>query len=120
MNEAIRQRLIEAASKKRFVFYSQVAEWLGVDMDVQRLDHCLELFRTLDEISTHEAEQGRPLLSAVVVRKEDSMPGRGFFKMAANNGRMRPGEDDDAFFIAELNRVWDYWSTATGDDRAGC
>lgn len=118
MNREIRQRLIEAARDRGFVHYSQVADWLGINMDAQRLDHCRELFQTLDEISTHEAECGRPLLSAVVVRKEDSMPGGGFFKMAVKNGRKRPHEDRDAFFFAELRRVWDYWSGVTGDGQA--
>jgi hypothetical protein len=107
----LREMLIGVARRGGITHYGPVADLLGIR--AERLDHCAELSEALDEISTFEHENGRPLLSVVVVRKpdeENSMrPGGGFFKMARRNGVQKPDEDDDAFFSAELRRCHEYW-----------
>jgi hypothetical protein len=50
----------------------------------------------------------RPLLSAVVIYRQDNIPGNGFFQMAQNVGAYTGG-DRYIFFIEELRRVHDYW-----------
>ena len=109
--EELRQALIDTARRRGVIHYGPVADLLGIR--TERLDHCPELSESLDEISTFEHENGRPLLSVAVVRKpgeEGSMrPGGGFFKMARRNGVQKPDEDDDAFFSAELRRCHEYW-----------
>jgi hypothetical protein len=108
MNEELRTRLIEVAmTEDGFLPYSQAARILHIEAD--RLDHSRELAEALDEISTYEHEQGRPLLSALVVHQDDLQPGGGFFKMAQRVGKQSPGEDDDAFYFSELRNVRDYW-----------
>ncbi|MCK4546936.1 MAG: hypothetical protein KAW17_05775 [Candidatus Eisenbacteria sp.] len=107
MDEELRQRLIEAARSRGVLHYKDAARVLHIDWE--RLDHCQRLFQELDDISTFEHEQGRPLLSVVVVREEDHRPGKGFFKMARRCGKQTPQEDDDTFFAAELKRTHDYW-----------
>jgi len=110
MNDKLRDRLIQAASQEdAFVHYDEVAEILGLSSE--RLDHSTVMNQELDAISTFEHQHGRPLLTAVVVHKEDLCPGSGFFKMAKRNGKQKPDEDDDAFFIAELRRVRQHWRT---------
>jgi hypothetical protein len=110
MNDNLRDRLIQAASQEdAFVHYDEVAEILGLSSE--RLDHSTVMSQELDAISTCEHQHGRPLLTAVVVHKEDLCPGSGFFKMAKRNGKQRPDEDDDAFFIAELTLVRQHWRT---------
>ena len=106
-HEQLRQHLAGVAGRRKLIHYAEVADMLGIVAD--RLDHCPELAQSLDEISTFEHGDGRPLLSVVVVRKEDKRPGGGFFKMAKQNGVQSPGADDDEFYVAELNRAWDYW-----------
>jgi len=46
----------------------------------------------------------------VLVVQEDNMPGEGFFKLARDLGLFL-GDDKLAFWVKELNRVWDYWSS---------
>ena len=104
----VRQRLIETARRRDVIYYRPVADLLGI-ADGVRLDHCRELIQALDDISTYEHQNGRPLLSVVVIGQETNRPGKGFFTMAGRNGVQRAGQDDDAFFNVELKRAYDYW-----------
>jgi hypothetical protein len=104
----VRQRLIEVAGRGDVTTYKPVADLLGVPNGV-RLDHCRELIQALDDISSHEHEHGRPLLSVVVIGQETNRPGNGFFTMARRNGVLAAGQDEDAFFRDELQRTHDYW-----------
>jgi hypothetical protein len=110
MNEELRTRLIEVAlTKDKFLPYGDTAQILHIETD--RLDHSRELADELDEISTYEHNQGRPLLSVLVVHQEYLRPGGGFFKMAKRVEKQRTTEDDDAFHMDELRRVRDYWQS---------
>ena len=80
----LREKLIEVAKRKRTILYSEVAPVVKLQA------HDFTLFRILDDINRHEHEAGRPLLTAVVVRKEDGMPGGGFFKVARNWDSIAP------------------------------
>ena len=61
------------------------------------------------EISPEEDEEGRGLLTVVVVHKTgDRKPGPGFFRLARSRGRHIV--DEDLFWIAELRIVYDAWS----------
>jgi hypothetical protein len=64
--------------------------------------HCL-----LGQIADEEEEQGRGLLSAVVVHKGDLRPGSGFYDGAASWGR--DTADPDACWAAELKRLQQQW-----------
>lgn len=99
----------EVASDRSLIFYSDL---------VKRIRSCaLEpygepLAKMLGEISTDEDAAGRGLLTAVVVRKEDGRPGRGFFdKLARDRGRVFPDTESgrDRFWIEELERVYSSW-----------
>ena len=60
--------------------------------------------QVLDELNRREHEQGRPLLSALVVRADTGMPSRGFFGLARE---LRPSSttDDRALWERELASV---------------
>lgn len=109
MKDRIRDTLIKAARNQRVVYYAEVGKLLNFSMD--NPSHRVELGRILGEISTEEHEKGRPLLSAVVVHKEDHQPGEGFFNLARELGKKRPDEDSDAFYASELKRVFNAWAT---------
>ena len=101
----VREKLIAVAKHRDTVFYSGVARL--ADLPVRSRS----LFQLLDEISTHEHEAGRPLLTAVVVRKEDGMSGQGFFKLATRLGHHREGEDRKRYWIWERDRVYAEWAS---------
>jgi len=110
----VRDLLISKAKQRTIVHYGPVADLLGIE--TERLDHCAELAQALDDISTFEHKHARPLLSVVVVHKPEGQhevamqPGGGFFKMAKRNGVQPSDMDDEAFFIGELTRTYDYWA----------
>ena len=67
-----------------------------------------EMADILDGISRAEHDAGRPLLSAVVIRRDKNMPGNGFFTLARSLHLHRDG-DDLQYWLEELRRVHDYW-----------
>lgn len=110
MKEQIREMLIKAAKNQKVVYYAEVGELLNFSMDNPH--HRKELGRILGEISTEEDDNDRPLLSAVVVHKEDHLPGEGFFNLAKELGKQKPDEDNDTFYTNELRKVFDAWMAA--------
>ena len=107
MKEQILDMLIKAAKNRKVVYYAEVGRLSNFSMD--NPSHRVELGRILGEISTEEHKSGRPLLSAVVVHKEDHLPGEGFFSLARELGKQQPDEDNDTFYANELKRVFDKW-----------
>jgi hypothetical protein len=107
INPTIYDMLVEAAQYRDVVFYRPVALAAGIDVDHPHFGALVG--RLLDEINRAEHAAGRPLLSAVVVGAETSRPGRGFFECANDLGR-HTDDDDDAFWVAELKRVYDHWT----------
>ncbi len=68
-----------------------------------------EAGRLLGDVSKHACHSGRPMLSALVVNQEDKMPGKGFFNLAVELGKLPIGASDQekkAFWKAELARVY--------------
>ena len=79
-----------------------------VNLDLDDPADRRELFRTLDDINFAETASGRPMLSAVVVSRENGMPGTGFLKVARKLGRLAGGDELD-FWVRELGRVHAHW-----------
>ena len=106
MHKGIYDKLKEVAKSGQVIHYSKIAPLAGLEMSLQEdRNHIANI---LDEISIFEHNQNRPLLSAVVIHKEDNIPGQGFFKMARGVGLYK-GNDNFLFFIEELRHVHDYW-----------
>ncbi len=107
MHEPIYERLKAIAKAKELTTYSEIAPLAGLDMS-QPPDR-KKIGGILDEISTFEHGEGRPLLSAVVVHKRgDRMPGPGFFTLAKKWGLYQTG-GERPFFDKERSRVHNYW-----------
>jgi len=98
--------LAEVARRKDTITYSDlVAQIRAIRLEAH--DYAVREF--LGEISTEEHDRGRGMLSAVVVYKTgDQMPGPGFFELARELGHRV--NDNTAFWIQELNRVYAAWS----------
>lgn len=110
LHRPIYEALKQIAQKQRTTTYSDIAPLAGLDMDSPAdRDKIREI---LGKISTYEPHNGRPMLTAVVVHKQDNMPGDGFFELAQHLGLMGKGEDHLAFFARELTRVLQAWKPA--------
>lgn len=106
MHQTIYDHLKRVAAARQLTTYGDVAP-------LARLDpNAYNFFRILEEISSYEHRHGRPMLTAVVVSKDDNIPGPGFFslarKLGLHSGTTR--DADVAFFVRELKRVHDFWS----------
>lgn len=102
----IRAVLVEKAKGRAMIPYSELVglvESVNFEADDQRL------FAILGQVSMEEHEQGRPLLSVLVVHKTGDMkPGPGFFELAAALGRNT--SDLDKTWIDETREVFRYWT----------
>jgi len=107
MNQIVYDMCRQAASEGKTITYSDVGSRIGLDMEMPPdRDQIRDL---LDEVSRHEHEQGRPMLSVVVVHAgDDNMPGQGFFKLAQVLGKF-DGVDRTAFFVEELKSAHAAW-----------
>ena len=106
INQEIYQRLQQVARSYDVTTYSEIAPLAGLDMN--RQDDRNRIAEILGEISRNEHINGHPMLSAVVIHKEDNIPGPGFFTLAKELGLHRDN-NNFMFFIRELRRVHDYW-----------
>lgn len=110
MHQALYEELVRVARNADLTTYADIAPMAGLDMGNPA--HRNEMARLLGEISTYEHQQGRPLLSAVVVHRAGRTPGQGFFKLARELG-LPCGQGDIAeltFFSSELRRVHAEWA----------
>ena len=106
MNKEIYKKLQEVAKSGNVTNYSDIAPLANLDMS--NPDDRNKISVILDEISEKEHEEGRPLLSTVVIHKDNNMPGKGYFKMAKRIG-LHTGNDDFMFYINELRKVHNYY-----------
>ncbi len=108
MNERLRKGLTGIARRQETITYGEVAEFLRLSMDwPPDRDKMSEV---LGEISDYEHQNGRPLLSVVVVLAATGEPGGGFFDLAKATGQMPTDGDRALFFLRELRRVHDHWA----------
>lgn len=77
------------------------------------------LFTRLGEICKYNHERNEPLISAIVVNEEPSIPGKGFFEncMRKYRGYIGPSDGPEAqkIYDEELIRVFNYWHN--GDEK---
>jgi hypothetical protein len=106
LHQPIYDQLVAVAREQDVTRYADIAPLADLDMG-NELDRA-KIGEILGEISTFEHQQRRPMLSAVVIHRDNNMPGQGFFTLARELGLYR-GIDDFMFFVQELRRVHDYW-----------
>lgn len=109
MKNKIKFKLIELASQKKMIAYSDLAAVLQISYS--NIDERNQLHSILGEISEDEVKAGRPMLSVLVHHKNDILrrPGSGFFKLANDLGQMFPKEKQIDFHYRMLNKCFDYW-----------
>jgi len=106
MHTAIYQVLQETARAQGVITYAELAPLAEVDLN-SAADRAA-LAAILDEINLHEHNEGRPMLSAVVVLAGRQTPGAGFFACAQRLDRT-VGADPQAFWAQELAAVYRTW-----------
>lgn len=98
--------LVRAAEFRGMTTYQDIALIMGLP---QRGNHMSrEVGQLLGEISEDETRAGRPMLSAVAVGAGGS-PGRGFFALARDLGRLDTDGNETAFWQAERQATYDVW-----------
>ena len=106
--QAVYERLRGVARAQGTASYTEIAQLAGIDTDNPHFGALVG--RLLDDVNRAEQAAGRPLLSAVVIGKDSNLPGAGFFE-CARDLRLYSGNDDLAYWMQELKRVHDYWSS---------
>jgi len=110
VNQLLYNKLKEVARSRSIITYAEIAPLVGVDIRTSLGRR--EIGRLIAEVCAYEVEHGRPMLGSVVVRKDTSMPGDGYFKGACRLGQFDPvgKKDKRAFWAEELERVYVYWT----------
>ncbi len=112
MNSIVREYLVELAANKKTITYQILSDncHLGLDMSASAFDRA-EIGRILGKISTYEHENGRPLISAIVITKGSGYEGDGFYKLAQELG-FGPWKSlrDNAFDVMQINECFSFWS----------
>jgi len=107
INKIIYKKLKEVAHHQTITTYSDIAPLVNIDMDDPSQHN--QLANYLGDIYEHEHAKGQPLLSAVVVRSSDGLPGMGFYNLAKDLGVVKLGVDHITFVVQKLQRVHKEW-----------
>jgi hypothetical protein len=107
--------LTRARKPGAWVAYSDVGRVIGLDMsNAADRDEIAEL---LGYVSKAEVAEGRPMLSSVVLHKDGSPPGQGFFMLAKELGRATVDEKDVIVHAREMKATHHTW--AQGQEELG-
>ena len=105
--QTIYEELKKTAKARQTRFYGDLSELIDLPPRSRRL------YQILDSINIHEHREGRPLLSALVVRRGFRIPGSRFFVQARNLCRYDESSGDATahatFWVDEVHQVWDRW-----------
>jgi hypothetical protein len=109
MNKEIYKKLQDVARNKQLITYHEIAPMANLNMELQK--DRTEIGRILEGISRYEHDNGRPMLSAVVVHSHDQQPGTGFYNLARDLGLLHSSSEDKKliFFSTELKKVYETW-----------
>ena len=104
--EEMRTILIDRAKNRGMIPYSELVRQIKT---IHLEPDSYALGNMLGEISTEEDSASRGMLSVLVVHKSgDMQPGPGFYELAKSLGK--DTSDILVFWVAELKRVFAYWS----------
>lgn len=117
VEERVRQYLIELAAKtdphhpfKSTVTYGDLCKAIDPEQNYWSWPRFRGIGKVLARISTFEHEQGRPMLSALVVHANDYQAGDGFAVLGRDLGhQIQPGQER-AFWRKQVEEVIRYWT----------
>lgn len=98
--------LVGAAQYGGLTTYQDIAFLMGLPQAGQHMAR--EIGLVLGAIAEDEFDAGRPMLSAVAVGVSGK-PGRGFFDLARQLGRLDPNGDEGVFWEKERGEAYETW-----------
>jgi hypothetical protein len=98
--------LINAAQHRGLATYQEIAQAIDLPTSGNYLGR--QIGELLGTISANEKEQNRPMLSAIAVGV-NGKPGGGFLPWAIKLGYFQDGDDEDAFWKDECQKVYEEW-----------
>jgi len=112
MEREIREKLIELARLKTPWSYSQLNEQLLLGLNFKN-DYDRNLIgEFLGDISIHEYEKGRPLLSSLIIHKSsDREQGNGFYKLCSDiyGKKWEDLKADKDFELERMKECYSFW-----------
>jgi hypothetical protein len=108
--ERLRDLLIADARAGRVLNYGPIGKLFDLNMDNPQ--HRIRIGEMLGDVSREEVEQGRPMLSSIVVQTDTDLPGHGFFRLGHELGLVQPAEDEMSFAVRQMKAVFVHWRTA--------
>lgn len=113
MEKEIRLKLIELARQKTPWSYSQLNEQLLLNLNFKNSYDRELIGDLLGEISIHEFDNGRPLLSSLIIHKgPDREQGDGFYKLCEQLYGKKTWQQykaDESFEINEMKKCYVFW-----------
>jgi hypothetical protein len=109
IERTLRRFLIDVARHRRVTTYTEMAEVLRPYSPTRLEPPYSPMHGWLGSVSSFEVKAGRPMLSAVVVRRDTERPGEGFFDLA----RRYLGfdfDDDDQFWLEQRESAYKVWA----------
>ena len=103
--KTVRNILINVASKKQLIYYSDLCKTANLRLDMSIPADRGKIGEILGHISRYEHENGRPLISSVVVSRSMEQ-GDGFFKLAEELGF----GNWKMFEYDMINKAHNFWS----------
>lgn len=92
--------IVRVGKRDDFITYSELAAAIK---SIHLEPHHFEMNRLLDQISKEEDAAGRGIITALVVLKDERVPGEGFWATARDIGRV--WTDKWVFWAEEVKRV---------------
>lgn len=112
MTDTIRRKLIELARSKTTWSYSQLNEQLDLKLNFRNTYDRLLVGDWLDDVSSHEFNNRRPLLSSLIIHKgQDREQGDGFFKLCERlyGVPWRDLKADKNYEIEKIKECFSFW-----------
>ena len=103
--QIVYDKLKEVARAQDLIHYQQVGNLVGLDMgnpgDRSRISGLLDDINE-EEVTVHQ----RPMLTAIVVREDEGIPGQGFWVCAKRLG-LYTGGCEKEFWCDQVKQVYD-------------
>lgn len=113
MNNKVREALIKVARSKKVIYYQELCNYCGLKFDMfNNPNDRREIGKILGDISIYEFDEGRPLLSALVISRNGE-EGDGFYKLCEFLGITKSWKklkNDGVFAVQEISKCHEYWA----------